>query len=173
MAVTANVSMGVSGSQTGTAIVGGTPTYPFASSFSAAYQSGTGAGQVDRVYTATGTLAGSATTNIDLAGSITDALGNTSISFARIKSVQVIAAAANASGNNLQVTRPASNGVALFIAAGDGIELRPGAAFSWATGMADATGVAVTGGTGDLITLTNSAGTNTISYTVVITGCSA
>jgi hypothetical protein len=130
-------------------------------------------GQVDRVYTATGTLAGSATANIDLAGSITDALGNTAVTFARIKSVQIIAAAANASGNNLQVTRPASNGVALFMAAGDGIELRPGAAFSWASGTADATGVAVTGGTGDLITLTNSAGTNTISYTVVITGCSA
>ena len=165
MAVTANVSMSVSGSQTGTALVGGTPTYPFSASFGASYSPGTGAGQVDRVYTANGTLAGSATANIDLAGSITDALGNTAVSFARIKSVLIVAGAANASGNDLQVTRPASNGAALFMAAGDGIALRPGAAF--------ASAVPITGGTGDLITLTNSAGTNTISYTVVITGCSA
>lgn len=170
MAVTANVSMGVSGSQTGTAIVGGTPTYPYAASFSAAYQSGTGAGQVDRVYTATNTLSASGTANLDLAGTLTDAFGAT-ITFARIKSVQITAAAANT--NNVQVTRPASNGTALFMAAGDGIELRPGAAFSWASGTADATGIPVTAGTGDLITLTNSAGTTTVSYTVVITGCSA
>lgn len=170
MAVTANVSMGVSGSHTAAADLG-TVTYPYSSSFSAAYTSGTGAGQVDRVYTKTITLAASGTADLDLAGSLTDALGNTSIAFARIKSIQVTAAAANT--NNVQVTRPASNGVPWLMAAGDGIALRPGAGFTWASGTADATGVAVTAATGDLITFTNSAGTTGVTYTVVITGCSA
>lgn len=169
MAVTATVSMGVTGSQTATADLGPV-TYPYASSFGASYQSGTGAGQVDRVYTKTNTLAASGTANIDLAGSVTDPFGNT-LTFARIKSIYVKAADANT--NNVQVTRPASNGVPWLMAAGDGIALRPGAAISWASGIADATGVAVTAGTGDLITFTNSAGTTGVTYTVVITGCSA
>lgn len=169
MAVSANVSMSVSGSQTSTADLGDA-TYPYSKSFGASYSSGTGAGQVDRVYTKTTTLGASGTGDIDLAGSLTDVFGAT-ITFARIKSVQVTAAAANT--NNVQVTRPASNGVPIFMAAGDGIALRPGAAFSWASGTADATGVAVTAGTGDLLTFTNSAGTTSVTYTVVITGCSA
>jgi len=171
MAVTANLTVSASGSQTGSTIVGGAPTYPFSTSASAAYSSGTGAGQVDRVYTATRTLSASATEDLDLAGSLTDALGNTAIAFARIKSILVSAAAANT--NNVQVTRPASNGVPWLMAAGDGIALRPGAAVAWLSGAADASGVVVTAGTGDLITVTNSAGTTSVTYTIVITGCSA
>jgi hypothetical protein len=169
MAVTANVSVGVSGSQT-SALDLGTATFPFAASGGAAYSSGTGAGQVDRVFTDTRTLSASATEDLDLAGSLTDAFGAT-ITFARIKAIFVQAASANT--NNVQVTRPASNGVPWLMAAGDGIALRPGAGQAWWSGAADATGVAVTGGTGDLITFTNSAGTTTVSYTVVVLGCSA
>jgi hypothetical protein len=169
MTATANVQMSVSGSHVSTADLGNV-TYPYTASFGASYTTGTGAGQVDRVYTKTTTLAASGTGDIDLAGSLTDVFGAT-ITFARIKSIQVTAAAANT--NSVQVTRPASNGAAIFMAAGDGIALRPGAAFSWASGTADATGVAVTAGTGDLITFTNSAGTTGVTYTVVITGCSA
>lgn len=169
MAVTANLSIGVSGSQT-SALDLGTVTFPFSASAGASYSTGTGAGQVDRVFTDTRTLAASATEDLDLAGSLTDALGAT-ITFARIKAVFVSAAAANT--NNVQVTRPASNGVLVFMAAGDGIALRPGAAFTWLSGTADATGVAVTAGTGDLLTITNSAGTTGVTYTVVVVGCSA
>jgi hypothetical protein len=169
MAVTANVSLGVSGSQT-SALDLGTVTFPFAASAGTGFSTGTGAGQVDMVFTDTRTLSASATENLDLAGSLTGALGTT-LTFARIKAVFVSAAAANT--NDVQVTRPASNGTAIFMAAGDGIALRPGAAFAWVSGIADATGVAVTAGTGDLITLTNSAGTTSFTYTVVVLGCSA
>ena len=120
--------------------------------------------------TSLSTLSASATENLDLAGSLTGALGTT-LTFARIKAVFISAAAANT--NDVQVTRPASNGTAIFMAAGDGIALRPGAAFAWVSGSADATGVAVTAGTGDLITVTNSAGTTSVTYTVVVLGCSA
>src|ERR1044072_8475122 len=169
MAVTANVSASVSGSQT-SALDLGTVTFPFSTSASAAYTSGTGAGQVDVVFTDTRTLSASATEDLDLAGSLTGALGTT-LTFARIKAVFVSAAAANT--NNVNVTRPASNGTPWLLAAGDGIALRPGAFLAWGSGAADATRVAVTAGTGDLITFTNSAGTTSVTYTVVIVGCSA
>lgn len=169
MAVTANVSLGVSGSQT-SALDLGTATFPFSTSGSTAFSSGTGAGQVDRVFTDTRTLSASGTEDLDLAGVLTDAFGAT-ITFARIKAVIVTAAVANT--NSVQVTRPASNGVVLFMAAGDGIALRPGASFGWFAGAADATGVAVTASTGDLLTITNSAGTTGVSYTIVVLGCSA
>jgi hypothetical protein len=169
MAVTATVTQSVSGSHTSTADLG-TPTFPFSTSASVAYTSGTGAGAVDRVFTDTRTLAASGTEDLDLAGSLTDIYGAT-ITFARIKAIHIKAATGNT--NNVQVTRPASNGTPWLMAAGDGIALRPGAAFTWSSGSADATGVAVTAGTGDLVTITNSAGTTGVDYTVVILGCSA
>lgn len=130
--------------------------------------SGTGADQADLLFHDTRTLAASATEDLDLAGSLTDALG-TSLTFARIKGLIVAAAAGNT--NNVNVTRPASNGVPLFLAASDGIPVRPGGVFAWFA--PDATAVAVTGGTGDLLTFTNSAGSTSVTYDVVIIGASA
>lgn len=169
MPVNATVSVGVNGSQTSLLDLG-TAAFPFSTSSSVAYTSGTGAGQVDVAFTDTRTLAASATENLDLAGTLTDAFGAT-VTFARIKAIYISAAAGNT--NDVQVTRPASNGVPFLMAAGDGIALRKGAGFAWWSGPADATGVAVTAGTGDLITVTNSAGTTSVTYTVIILGCSA
>jgi len=145
-------------------------TAPLSLDWSWPLTTGVAANMADKIYTTTVTLAGSATSDIDLAGSLTDALG-TSLTFARIKMIAIKAAAANNASNLMQVTRPASNGVPLFLAASDGIALRPGAAFIWVS--PEATGVAVTAGTGDLLTFTNSAGTNSISCDVVIIGASA
>lgn len=170
MALTANVSQSITGDYTAAAVLGTSPTWHFGTTASAAYSTGTGAGQVDKVYAASLNLAASGTANLDLAGSLTDVSGAT-ITFARIKAIHVEADAGNT--NDVQVTRPASNGVPFLMAAGDGIALRPGASFSWKTGTADATGVAVTAGTGDQITFTNSAGTTGVTYKVVILGCSA
>jgi len=169
MAVNANVSFGVSGSQS-SALDLGTVTFPFAASFGAAYSTGTGAGQVDRVYTKIRTLSASGTEDLDLAGSLTDALGAT-ITFARIKALFVKAAVGNT--NLVQVTRSGSNGVPWLMAAGDGIALRPGEFQAFGCDATDATGYVVTGGTGDLITFTNSAGTTGVTYTIVVLGCSA
>lgn len=132
--------------------------------------SGTAAGQADRCFADTRTLAASGTESLDLAGSLTDAYGAT-ITFAKLKLVLVVAAAGNT--NDVQVTRPASNGVPLFIAAGDGIALKPGGIFLWAAGQADAAGFTVTAGTGDLLTITNSAGTTGVDYSIIVLGTSA
>jgi hypothetical protein len=168
MTVTANISASVSGSQV-SALDLGTITYPFSTSASTAFTAGTGAGAIDRVYADERTLAASGTEDIDLA-TYTDVFG-AAVSMARIKAVYIKADAANT--NNVQVTRPASNGIPWLMAAGDGIALRPGAWQMWGSGSADATGVVVTAATGDLITITNSAGTTGVTYKIVILGCSA
>lgn len=130
--------------------------------------SGTGADQADLIFHDTRTLAASATEDLDLAGVLASALGTT-LTFARIKAVIVSAASGNT--NNVNLTRPAANGVPLFLAAGDGIAVRPGGVFAWVA--PDATAVAVTAGTGDLLTVTNSAGSTSVTYSVVIVGASA
>lgn len=168
MPVTANIDLNVTGKHTGVLDLG-TATFPFALSSSFALANGTAAGQVDRAFTDTRTLAASATENLDLAGTLTDAFGAT-ITFVTIKAIIIRAAAANNAANQVQVTRPATNGVPFFMAAGDGISLAPGYSFAW---FGSGTGVTVTAGTGDLITVTNSAGTNSVNYDVVILGTSA
>lgn len=130
--------------------------------------SGTGAGAADMKWHDRRTLSASGTEDLDVAGSLTGAFGNT-LTFARIKAVLVVASSANT--NDVQVTRPASNGVPLFLAAGDGLAVKPGGLFLWVA--PDASGVAVTGGTGDKITVTNSAGSTSVTYDVVIVGASA
>lgn len=139
-------------------------------SYAARYDltSGTGAGQADMLWHDRRTLSASATEDLDLAGVLVNAFGDTQ-TFARIKLVLVGAATGNT--NNVNLTRPASNGVPLFLAAGDGIPVRPGGTFVWVA--TDATAVAVTAGTGDLLTFTNSAGSTSVTYDVVLIGASA
>jgi hypothetical protein len=131
---------------------------------------GTGAGQADLAFTDTRTLAASATEDLDLAGALANPFGVAQV-FARVKLLVIKADAANT--NNVQVTRPASNGFPLFLAASDGIALRPGEFLMLAAGDADAVGHVVTAGTGDLLTITNSAAGTSVSYSVMVVGCSA
>ena len=145
-----------------------TPTSSLAYSVQTDLATGTGAGQADLRWSDTRTLSASATENLDLAGVLTNAFG-TVLTVARIKAVYFRAAAANT--NDVQVTRPASNGVPLFMAVSDGIAIPPGGWFSW--GAPTAAGVVVTPSTGDLITVTNSAGSTSVTYDVIIIGASA
>jgi hypothetical protein len=135
---------------------------------SVALTDGTGANQADLIFKDTVTLAASGTADLDLAGALTDIYGAAQV-FARLKAIVVTADSGNT--NNVNVTRPASNGVPLFLAASDGIAVRPGGAFVWVA--PDATGVAVTASTGDLLTFTNSAGTTGVTYSVTLIGASA
>jgi hypothetical protein len=148
----------------------GTAQAPVSLSQSVQLTSGTAAGQADRIFADTRTLAASGTEDLDLAGALLDGLGGTAV-FARIKALIIRAAAGNT--NLVQVIRPASNGVPLFMAAGDGIGLRPGETLALVAGPADAIGHVVTAATGDLLTITNSAGTTGVSYDIVVIGCSA
>ena len=145
-----------------------TPTSSLAYSVQTDFATGAGAGQADTRWTDTRTLTASATENLDLAGVLTGPFG-TVLTFARIKAVYFRAAPGNT--NDVQVTRPATNGVPLFLAASDGIAIPPGGWFSW--GAPTAAGVLVTPATGDLITVTNSAGTTGVTYDVIVIGASS
>lgn len=166
MTLSATIKASIAGTHT-SALDLGTAEMPFNVAKAIAMASGTGADQCDVLFSDTRTLAASATESLDLAGALTNAFG-TAV-FARVKAVLVIAAADNT--NQVQVARPASNGLPLFMAAGDGLALGPGDVFLFT--RRDATGIAVTAGTGDLLTFTNSAGSTSVTYSVVILGASA
>lgn len=129
---------------------------------------GTGANSADLQWHDQRTLSASATEDLDLAAVLTSVFGAT-LTFVELRAIMIKAAAANT--NNVNLTRPASNGVPLFLAAGDGIPIPPGGAFLW-TCPADGK-VTVTASTGDLLTLTNSAGSTSVTYDVFIVGTSA
>lgn len=133
-------------------------------------ESGTGAGKADRVFADTRTLAASATENLDLAGSLTDAYGTTT-SFARVKFILFHAAVGNT--NNVVVgAHGSADFVGLLNAAGT-LTLRPDATVAAMSGSADATGMVVTATTADIIKVTNSAGSTSVTYDVIIVGNSA
>lgn len=164
--LTALITLAVNGKQTNPLDLG-TVVDPFAKSLAIALAQGTGANQADRVFTDTRTLALSATEDLDLAGVLVDAFGAV-ITFAKIKAVIILPAAGNT--NDVQLTRPASNGVPLFLAAADGIAIKPGGAFVW---VAPGTGVTVTPATGDLLTITNGGAGTPVTYDVILIGTSA
>jgi hypothetical protein len=128
---------------------------------------GTGAGQASQMWSDQRTLGPSATENLDLAGVLTNAFGVV-LTFTKLKAAIFRALSTNNAANLVQVTRPASNGVPFLLAASDGFALTPGglALFVWP----DATAIPVTAATGDLITVTNGAGTNSVVYDVVLIG---
>lgn len=127
---------------------------------------GTGANQANAVFSDQRTLAASGTENLDLAGGLTDVYG-AALTFTRVKLLLVRAAAANV--NDVLVGGAASNGfVTPFGDATDVVRVRPGGLLLLAS--ADATGFAVTAGTGDLLKMANSAGSTSVTYDIVIVG---
>jgi hypothetical protein len=161
---TTRATVGIKGDVLGTIDIG-TLTHAVNLNASLTFDDGTGANQANMIWSDTRTLSASATENLDLAASLTNAFGTT-LTFTKVKAILITAASGNT--NSVQVTRPASNGVPLFMAAGDGIALTPGGVFYAA--WPDANGVAVTASTGDLISITNSAGSTSVTYSVVILG---
>jgi hypothetical protein len=120
-------------------------------------------GKADLMFSDTRTLAASGTEDIDLAGVLSSAFGST-ITAAELVLLYVKAHSTNNAANNVNVTRPASNGVPIFLAAEDGRGLAAGEFLL----IQSRNGIAVTAGTGDLITITNSAGTNSVTYDIVV-----
>jgi hypothetical protein len=166
MPLSATVALTVSGRHTGSGDLG-TPSQSISLSAEASLTDGTGTGQADRVWSDERTLAASGTEDIDLAGVLEDAFG-AGATFAKLKAVVIKAADGNT--NDVQITRPASNGAPLFLAAGDGIAVRPGGCFAW---FCEGTGLTVTAGTGDLLTFTNSGAGTGVTYEIVVIGVSA
>jgi hypothetical protein len=145
----------------------GTASVPLDITDSVTYTNGTAANQADKVWSAQYAIVGSATQSIDMAGVLVDALG-TALSFAKIKTIYV----KHVSGlNTLRIERPAANGAVLFGAASGALAvLTAGGRFLWDDPGA---GFVVTAGTADLLSLVNTAATNTITVNIVLVGTSA
>lgn len=130
---------------------------------------GVGANQADLVFTDTRTLAASATENLDLAGVLTDAFGQ-SLAFAEIVAILVVASGANA--NDVVIGGAASNGfVSPFGDATDTVKVKPGGTFLLTAPGAAA--FAVTAGTGDLLKVTNGGAGTPVTYDIVLIGRTA
>jgi len=168
MAVTGSISLNVTVKETNTAnaLAAGQAEHKGSASWTIA--SGTGSGQADKVYSAQRTLAPSATEDLDLNAVLAGVFGDV-LAMVKIKAVYVQAVPGNT--NDVQVTRPAANGLALFMAAGDGIALGPGQTFLWVAPTGN--GKAVAAGTGDLLTVTNSAAGTSVTYKIIVIGTSA
>lgn len=130
---------------------------------------GVGVNQADRLFTDQRTISASSNDDLDLAGSLADAFGQT-ITFARIKAILIKAAAANV--NDLVVGAAAANAfVGPFGASTHTVKVRPGGFLLLA--CPDATGWAVTAGTGDILRIANGAGGSSVTYDIVLIGASS
>lgn len=168
MALSSILSVSVSADQTSAGDLA-TGSVPLAVRKALVLADGTGDGQADLVFHDRRTLAASATEDLDLAGALTDAFGNT-LTFARVKGLYV--AAADANPENVEVGGAGTNGFATpFGDPTDVVIVRPGGFF--AVGASDATAYAVTAGTGDLLTVTNGGSGGSVTYDVVVVGASA
>lgn len=147
-----------------------TPAAPYDLRQQFDYTSGTGAGQADRIWVDQRTLAASTTEDIDLAGGVTDPFG-AAITFVKIKALLIRAAGTNT--NNVVVGAAASNAWAALLGTTGTLTIRPGMAFKVAVSTADATGLAVVAGTGDLLKVANSGAGTGVTFDIGVIGTSA
>lgn len=144
----------------------GSVNYPLSYGANYVMTDGTGADQAKEVFTDTRTLTASASENLDLAGVLTDVFGN-ALTFTKIKALIVKADAANT--NDVLVGGHATAAIAtLFGDATDKVRVKPGGMVAFVA--PDANGYAVTATTADMLTVTNSAGGTSVTYTVIIIG---
>lgn len=133
------------------------------------WSDGTGAGQANRVFADRRQLAASANESLDLAGGLTDALGAT-ITLAKVRALLIEADAGNT--NTLVVGGAAANAFAsLFGDATDKIVVRPGGLVLIVA--PDATGYAVTAGTGDLLQVANGGAGTPVTFDITVIGATA
>lgn len=145
------------------------PRQDFAKRIALALASGTGADQADLVFADTRTLAASTSENLDLAGVLADAFGQT---LTMVEVVAILVAPAEGNTNDVLVGGAASNAfAALFGDATDKLVVKPGGLALLAAPGNPA--YAVTASTGDILKVANSAGGSSVTYDIVIIGRSA
>lgn len=143
----------------------GTVDYDLNLNLTRQFTDGTGINQANMAFTDTRTIGASASEQLDFAGGLTDAFGQT-ITFTSVKAIIIKAAAGNT--NNVVIEESAANGIGLFGAAGDNISIKPNGVFQWVDPTA--AGLAVTAGTGDLLDVANSGAGTGVDYTIVVIG---
>lgn len=130
---------------------------------------GSGANQASQVWGDTRSLAASTSEELDLNGSLTNGLGAT-VSFTRI--VAIIIKSASTNGDTITVGGASSNAWEPWAGAtGDEIKIRPGGFLALAA--PDATGLAVTASTADLLKILNDDSGAAASYDILLIGSEA
>jgi hypothetical protein len=129
------------------------------------FADGTGAGQVTKFWQDIRPLTDGGNESLDF--SPTPASGKQgAVTFTALKFLLIWSPSTNTT--NLTISRPAANGIALFGAASGSLApIKPGLLFLYIDNSAG--GLVVTAGTGDLITITNSAGA-AATYGVIAAG---
>lgn len=144
----------------------GSVSYPASFNPNFVFTDGTGANQAKYLYTDTRTLGASATEDLDLAGVLTDAFGNT-LTFDKIKALIITAAATNT--NDVLVGGSATAQASAFFGdVTDVVKVKPGGLLALVA--PNATGYDITATTADLLKLANSGAGTGVTYTIVIIG---
>lgn len=130
-----------------------------------AWLSGSGAGQCNKIYSDSFSVAQSVNTDLDLAGSLTGVYGT--VVFTAIKGIMVVAGT-NTGLGNLVIGNVTNGIVAPFGAATHSIAVAPGGFFM--TANPSAAGFAITGGTADLLRIATAATAGTYTFDVVVWG---
>lgn len=162
---TGSLKVAVTGTLTNSSDLG-TDTSVINYSKSYGITNGTAADNANMIWSDTRTLNASTAEDLDLAGGLTNAFGTT-VTFTKITGIIISAAAAN---TNLVLVGGDANGFVNWVAsATDIIKVRPGGTFALYSN--DATGYAVTGGTGDVLQIENSSSGTSVTYDIILIGC--
>lgn len=137
----------------------GAAEYPIPFTATQNWVNGTGTNQANNAWTDERTVAGGTNEDLDLSGALSNAFG-TSLLATKVK--EIIIYCPTTSVGTLAVTRPATNGVPIFKAAGDGVDLVAGGLHHFR----NPAGVTVTPSTGDLINFAATGGD--CKYQIVI-----
>lgn len=162
MALNTQVSIGIRADLTGSADLS-TPRDLLNYSLSTALVSGTGSGQANKSFHDTRTLTSGGSEELDLAGGLTDAFGQT-IALATVK---VLFIRNKSSSRTLAVGGSASNGFSSWVGvASDTVKVPPSGALLL---IAPGAGYSVVSGTGDLLKIANNTGSS-CEYDIIIIG---
>jgi hypothetical protein len=147
----------------------GTATVSESLSYTQRITDGDAANKAEKVWGDTRSLAASTSEELDLAGGLTDGLGNT-VTLNRLICLGIKASTAN--GSTITLGGSASNAWETWTAdAGSTIKLRPGG--SIALIGPDATGYAIGAGATDLLQIGNDDTSATASYSIFVMGSEA
>lgn len=138
----------------------------FEKNYIKALTDGTGADQAKNHWHDQRTLGASASENLDLAGGLTNLLGDV-LTFTKIKAIFIFAAVANT--NDVVIGNAAANAwVGPFGAATHTLAIKPGGTLLLTA--PDVNGYAVTAGTGDQLKVLNGGAGTGVTYDIILVG---
>ena len=169
MGVTASISLSVKAAASSTAVSElGTVTHNPQISFNLDFTDGEGSNKVQQVWSDERDVATSSDDDLDLAGTLTNYLGE-AVTFTKIKVMAFLNVTSSSAAALMQIGGEGINDFINWVAnATDIIQVATGGAFVLV--RPDATGYAVTAGTGDILRVTNASGANTLTYQILLLG---